>query len=169
MKIVAEADSASLKMELAPAVIGLLSILGAGVITAVLMVTLCVICNKCCPRDCLSLCCSCDELEQGNNNLEDSPNAEGHNSQQLLRQNCNKNILLYNSEVDSITLNGSVLSEKAPPSYQMATSYPTVGVGQCYVGTIGEIEVQLWSSLNADHLLSSDSEQPPNYNLVVTH
>ena len=139
-------------MELDPVVIGVLSIIGAGMIFSVLVVTLCIMCNKCSKDG-----NSSRRGQSEHRNLYSSVASqafEGPTSQALAR---------LEDEADIRTLKDSVLSRDAPPTYQMATEYPQVYAGQYYIGMSGGIEVQRKTS---DHL---NQQKPPEYHLIVPY
>lgn len=124
-------------MELDPVVLGILSVTGAGMILAVLIVTLCVMRKKC------SICKS-PKSRHGENNygwlmleefqdqsllttLSDEPNDVGRTTASDLKE--------------------SVLSRDSEPhpTYQMALiEHPRVYAGEYYIGMSGESEVVHW-------------------------
>ena len=144
-------------MELDPVVIGILSIIGAGMIFAVIVVTLCSVCNKYCQARHTQHCeHSHSELGNHYNSLS--------NSQEYEERDSITNERKYQARTK--TLKDSVLLGEAPPTYQVVTEYPRVYAGQYYIGMSGgnDSEVQPWLSWNVDHL---DEELPPDYHLVA--
>ena len=148
-------------MDVDPVVVGLLSVIGAGMIFAVLMVTLlCTLCNKCSSRDGRSSSKSHDMSECGHTrNLVKCDEVKGTRPTISSRTQC---------KVDTRTLKDSVLYMEAPPTYHMATEYPRVYSGQYYIGMgqSNDSELQPWVSWDVDHL---EDERPPDYHLVAPY
>ena len=135
--------------------IGVLGIIAAGSILAIVAVTTCCVCNKCC-RDGKHKCSIYYQPE--NSDLQNVS----------VVANRTRAVKDKSSASTTVTLKDSVLTGEGPPTYQMATEYPRVYAGQYYIGMSGESEVTPLSSTSTqvNHL---DSRQPPDYHLVVPY
>ena len=138
-----------MELPLDPAVIGVFGIIAAGSILAIVAVSMCCICNKCC-RDGKYKC-----------SIYYQPDSDLQNVSVVANRT---QAVKDKSSVP--TLKDSVLTGEGPPTYQMATEYPRVYAGQYYIGMSGESEVTALSNVQDNHL---DSRQPPDYHLVVPY
>ena len=147
-------------MEVDPVVLGILSFIGAGMIVAVLIVTLCALSKKC------SFCDYKPRLSVHDpyRSRDEDNSALVLASKELQDQTLATTVKLNSFETNISSLKRST-GDEALPTYQTATEYPRVYAGQCYVGMSGESEVQPWMShQNMDHF---DKIEPPDYHQVV--